>query len=148
MKLSKSVKLLVGIGTFFDVVAPCLLAIGIWFVVFATALSFSTPGTSHPADNFPVIFSLGFLVAIGFAFFYSFVRLALDAFYIVHIIKNTAGSQVWRILSGIGLFVFPFLAMPFYYLVYVWPNQPPEWALEKPAPHDTVTVSAANTPAP
>lgn len=142
MHLSKGVKLLVGIATIFDLAAPFLLAIGIWFMVFATAVNFSTSGASGQTNNFPIFFSLGFVVAIVFAILYSFVRLALDAFYIVHIIKNTFGSQIWRILSGIGLFVFPPLAMPFYYLVYVWPNQPPEWALEKPTPREAMSVSA------
>jgi hypothetical protein len=51
-------------------------------------------------------------------------------FYIVHIVKNREGSEVLRILCGLGVYFLPFVAMPVYFFVYVWPEEVASWALE------------------
>lgn len=39
-------------------------------------------------------------------------------------------STIWVAL-GIGAFYMPYLALPIYYLIYIWPESSPEWALAK-----------------
>jgi hypothetical protein len=51
-------------------------------------------------------------------------------FYLAHNVKNKDGSEILRILLGVGVQFLPFIAMPAYFLIYVWPDKVPEWALE------------------
>jgi WD40 repeat protein len=57
----------------------------------------------------------------------------LTIFYIVHAIKNSSASEVARIVLLVGVFLMPFIAMPVYYILYIWLEQPPDWALTKEA---------------
>ena len=62
-----------------------------------------------------------------------FVRLALQAFYLAHVIRNTAAPDTLRVILGVGVFLLPFIAMSVYYYAYVWRDDPPDWALQKRA---------------
>jgi hypothetical protein len=55
--------------------------------------------------------------------------MGLQVFYLIHVIKNNQALEVLRITLGVGSFYFPFIAMPAYYLIFIWPEQPPSWAL-------------------
>ena len=44
------------------------------------------------------------------------------------VIRNTTASESIRIILGIGVFFLPFIAMPVYYYLYIWRDQPPSWA--------------------
>jgi len=43
--------------------------------------------------------------------------------FFAHIIKNTTASDTTRIVLAIGLVFMPYVAMPVYYLLHVWPEQ-------------------------
>jgi hypothetical protein len=58
------------------------------------------------------------------------IQLALLVFYIIHLLKNTAPSEVTRVILGVGMFLLPYVAMPVYYILYIWLDQPPAWAIE------------------
>jgi hypothetical protein len=54
----------------------------------------------------------------------------LTGVYIVHLIKNNAALELYRILLALGIVFAPILAMPLYFFIYIWPDTPPAWALE------------------
>jgi hypothetical protein len=60
---------------------------------------------------------------------FAVLSLAMLAFYLIHVIRNNVAQETLRVLLGLGFVFLPFLAMPVYYLTYVWPEQPPAWAL-------------------
>jgi hypothetical protein len=101
MKLSKPVRILIGLAT-------------TWFALYP--LSFSHP--NH------------------------ILQFVLIPFYLIHVIKNVTASETFRILLGVGLFFLPFVAMPAYYYLYIWLDQPPVWAIEGNAKHNESAVSA------
>lgn len=128
MKMTRPTKIFIGIAT--------LLVASLPFVIMALAF---LPMVAMPFAMQSLEDGLGFLPPF-FGFFFllfpvmmciTFLQLGLMIFYIIHIVKNKAGAEVYRILTAIGLYFLPFFAMPFYYLVYIWPEEPPEWALEK-----------------
>jgi hypothetical protein len=61
---------------------------------------------------------------------YAVVQLALQVFYLVHVIQNDRASKVLRVLCGVGAFFMPYFAMPAYYFIYLWPDSPPAWAMD------------------
>lgn len=123
MRLSKAVKIIVGIFSAWEVLSPLLLLTYWFFFVFVISISESQ---SHAANNILpfLFFPLPFLIVCT-----TVVSLGLRAFYIVHIILNKRGTDLLRAILGVGLFILPFLAIPFYYFIYVLPENPPIWAL-------------------
>lgn len=134
MKLSKPVKILIGAGTGAYVLFPLLLFF-IWLLAVFTVLVTSNY-QGEPPPIFFVLFSLMFPVIC----LVNLLHLVLVSFYIIHMIKNDAANETLRVLLALGLFFLPWLAMPLYFLIYILPNQPPEWAL-------IATKSSTSTPA-
>ncbi len=127
MKLSNPIKILVGLATAIYALFPILL-IPIWFVaVIAAGMGAGAYQGQPPPQFFFLVFSLFPLI-----FLVNMLHLILIPFYMIHLIKNGNGRDVYRILLGLGLFYLPWLALPFYFLLYVWPDQPPSWALNLP----------------
>ena len=60
-----------------------------------------------------------------------FLEVGLFIFYLVHTIKNKNASDSLRIVLGLGHLFLPFVAMPIYYYLYIWRENPPEWAVVK-----------------
>jgi hypothetical protein len=60
-----------------------------------------------------------------------FLEVGLLIFYLIHTIKNTGASDAMRIALGLGHLFLPFVAMPVYYCLYIWRENPPEWASKK-----------------
>ena len=93
--------------------------------------------TENPVERGLPAGPSGFFTAF-FAFwclimFTSLLQIAISAFYLTHIVKNRKGSDLLRILCGIGAFYLPYVALPAYFLIYIWPENAPEWALQKSA---------------
>jgi hypothetical protein len=84
-------------------------------------------------SELPLFFS-GFMLFMLIMIFSSFLQMATSGFYIAHIIKNKNGLDILRIILGIGSFYLPYLALPVYYFIYIWPDSYPDWALEKVGP--------------
>ncbi|MBN8579809.1 MAG: hypothetical protein J0L96_03990 [Anaerolineae bacterium] len=143
MKLDKSIKILVGGGTFWVLFYPLLFII-IWFLAIPGVM-FSSPSESSFSmfSMFDLIFPLHCLTAI--------MQFALMGFYLFHIIKNTLVSDSIRVVFGIGIFFMPIIAMPVYYYFFVWKDSPPKWALpeiktSQPSDKSTASISE-NQPA-
>jgi hypothetical protein len=62
-------------------------------------------------------------------------------FYLFHIIKNDTASEIIRVVLGIGVFMLPYIAMPVSYYLYIWQEEPPDWALAKEPKAKTTTTS-------
>jgi len=74
---------------------------------------------------FPAVFLPFFLLILCS----SFLQFGLSAFYLTHVILNKTGNDIIRVVLGISVFTFPYIAMPVYYFLYIWPENPPKWAL-------------------
>ncbi|RPI91312.1 MAG: hypothetical protein EHM40_16115 [Chloroflexi bacterium] len=126
MNLTKPVKIIIGIATLWYVLYP-ILFIGGMFMSMGMLPFLERSGLSDgPFTMFPffgIIFPLHFCTI--------FVGLGLMAFYLVHVIKNTRGNETIRIILAIGNYVMPFISMPIYYYLYIWLENPPEWAAAK-----------------
>lgn len=128
MKLNKTWKIVVGIASLWVVLYPFLM-VGFMFIVFIpTVMAMEGAGPDVP----PTPFIAGFMFFWFLIMCSSFLQMGISVFYLVHIIKNKTGSDLLRILSGVGAFFMPYFALPFYYFVFIWPDETPEWALEKP----------------
>jgi hypothetical protein len=123
MKLSKPLKIVIGIGTAITTLWPFVLPV-LWLLFIFTIPFFDF----ESSQSFPLpfaIFALGFpLIMVA-----SFIQIALQVFYWSHIILNKDASDATRIVFGVGSFIFPWLAMPIYFFMHVLPNKE-----EGPAP--------------
>ncbi len=129
MKISKPVKIIIGLLTAWVVITP-ILAFGAWFFfIFSIAAS---PSTSqlNPNTSSLVIFPI-----IAVIICTSLLNIIMQAFYLVHIILNKTGTDLYRAIFGVGMIFIAILAMPVYYFIYVLPDNPPQWALiQNPLP--------------
>ena len=128
MTLSKPVKILVGIATFWYALYLLLTIAGIvlFFGYVFLALFAGGESISNLRTLFAQILSLEFLLPIHVCSLS--LELGLLIFYLVHTIKNTKASDSMRIVLGLGHLFLPFVAMPVYYYLYIWKENPPEWA--------------------
>jgi len=136
MKLSKLLKVLVGVLTAWVVIAPLLLG-GLWFFM----LPFMALANQNYGDPGPIFFML-FGIFMFVAMLTAFLRSGMGIFYLTHVILNREGNDTARVLLGVGAFFLPFIAMPFYFFLYIWPEQPPAWALRKAQPEATPEASS------
>ncbi|MEW5941661.1 MAG: hypothetical protein AB1750_18500 [Chloroflexota bacterium] len=135
MKLNKTWKIVIGIASLWVVLYPFLMVGFMFIVFFPTVMTMAGSGS----DVFPAPFMAVFMIFWLFAMCSSFLQMAMSAFYLVHIVKNKTGLEILRILCGVGAFFMPYIAMPFYYFVFIWPGQTPDWALERSNPPITAT---------
>jgi len=94
------------------------------------SIAFTSANGNEPSPTLMYPFLSFFFIIFPLILLSSFLQLGLSGFYLAHVIKNKTASDVLRIVFGIGVFYMPFIAMPLYYFVYIWPDSPPEWALE------------------
>jgi len=138
MKLNKSIKLLVGGGTFWLFFYP-LLFIVIWFLAISGFMfSSSSESPFSMFSMFDLIFPVHCLTAI--------MQLVLIGFYLFHIIKNTLVSDTIRVIFGVGIFFVSFIAMPVYYYFFIWKDTPPKWALPQGKSPQSLDKSFTSTP--
>jgi len=136
MKLDKSIKILIGGGTFWLFFYP-LLFIVIWFLAIPGFMfSPSSDSSFSMFSIFDLIFPVHCLTAI--------IQIVLMGFYLFHIIKNTLVSDTIRVIFGVGIFFMPFIAMPVYYYFFVWKDTPPKWALPQVKPSQPLDKSVAS----
>jgi hypothetical protein len=126
MNISKPVKILIGILTAFGVLFPfVIMPVFMMFFMLSSGFPFFNP-QSVPNPN-----DIEAMMPFMFVFYplmmcFSFVQLGLQVFYIVHEIKNKALTDTFRILFAIGTFFLPYVAMPIYFFVYLWKDNPQE----------------------
>jgi hypothetical protein len=113
MTISKPVRILVGITTFWYAFYLLLILFGF---VFVSNLTGGESGT-----NLRALFTLGLPLEIILPFHLCslFLEVGLLIFYLIHTIKNTKASDAMRIVLGLGHLFLPFVAMPIYYYLYI-----------------------------
>jgi len=127
MKLNKIWKIVIGIATLWVALFPFIVTAGIFLVMVPSIIASERYGSDVP----PPAFFSGFFIFFILIMFSSFLQMGTTAFYFVHIVKNKKGSDLLRIILGIGSIFMPYVAMPIYYFIYIWPDITPDWALEK-----------------
>jgi hypothetical protein len=135
-KLNRFWKVVVGIGTFIAVIYP----FAIMLMVFLPIMMM-TPTLGEPIPQ-PFPMDDGEIGQTGFGFFFLIFPLmcifmfsiwAVMIFYIIHLLLNEQTNKTLRVILGLGFYIMPYLAWPAYYLIYILPETPPDWALlEKP----------------
>ena len=128
MKLSRPVKALVGASTLIVLFLPFALMAVFFAGLLPTIMAEEVPSTPPP------FFTGAFAVVFPAMCLFTFVQYGLIAFYLTHIVKTPEGSDVLRIILAIAIFLFPMLGMPAYFLIFVWPDSVPQWALNRLAP--------------
>ena len=123
MILNKPVKILIGLGTAWFAIYPFLF-FAVWLSM-VLGMGFLPQGAE---GEFP-LFMVPFFAIFPLHCLTILLQFVLMAFYLVHVIKNTNASETVRIILGIGCFFLPFIAMPIYYYLYIWREEPPEWAV-------------------
>ncbi len=123
MRISKPIKILIGLLTAWIFIYPFLFFFAWLFFVFGIASASNSTNSGY-----------GFIPIIAFPIFFilvcsAFIQLGLQLFYFIHIILNKSGNDVVRVVFAIGMFLLQFIAMPIYYFVYILPENPPAWAL-------------------
>lgn len=131
MTISKSVKILIGIATFWYAFYLLLTIVGI--LIFFGDVFVSLMAGGESIASLPrllrEILSLEFMLPIHLCSL--ILEIGLLIFYLVHSIKNTKASDALRIALGLGHLFLPFVAMPIYYYLHIWRETPPEWAAVK-----------------
>ncbi len=123
MKLSKPIKIIIGLLTAYVMISP-FIYIGIWFYAI---FSMNTMDYNYFPDVSTLstgILPIFFLITCS-----AFLHIGIQIFYIAHVILNKAGGDIIRVILGIGMFLFAFLAMPVYFFIFILPENPPTWAL-------------------
>ncbi len=124
MRLSKPVKVIIGVLTAWELIAP-FLYLALWFF-FIGSIFYSAEKNTLPEDYIFPTFFLPFMFLI---FCNSFLQLGLQYFYLSHIILNKTANDIIRVVLGISIFIFSPIAMPIYYFIFIWLEKPPAWAL-------------------
>jgi hypothetical protein len=123
MRMNIVVKIIIGLLTAWVVIYPFLFIFAWFFFVFTAGNEEFVNSQVDPAML--GLFLLGFFIMI----FSAFLQLIIKGFYIAHIILNKDGTDILRVLSGLGVFFLSWIAMPVYYFVYILPKAPPGWAV-------------------
>ena len=131
MTLSKPVRILVGLTTFWYTLYLLLTMLGILLFFGYVFLSLMAGGEAieNLRPLFRQILSLEIMLPIHLCSL--LLEVGLLIFYLIHTIKNTKASDSMRIALGLGHLFLPFVAMPIYYYLYIWRQSPPEWASAK-----------------
>lgn len=123
MNINKPVKILIGFLTVFAVIFPFfIIPIFMMSFMFSSGFPFFDP-QSVPNPNEIQFMLPVMMVSFPLMMCYSFVQLGLQIFYVIHVIKNTAINDAYRILFAIGTFMLPYVAMPVYFFLYVWKDR-------------------------
>lgn len=131
MRLSRFVRVLIGLGTAVYILLPFLF-VALWLLIafgVPLLLAFSDWQRGQPPTFifFP-IFVFGLTTPLQCLFVPLYFL--LTGVYLVHLVKNNAALELYRVLLALGLVFAPMIAMPVYFFLYFWPDRPPAWALE------------------
>ena len=127
MNLNKPTKIVIGILTVFAVLFPFLIAPAFMLLfMFSSGSPFFDPHSApDPYEIQRTMFPM-LMVFYPVMMCSTLVQLGLQVFYIVQVIKNKALTDTFRILFVIGTFFLPYVAMPLYFIAYLWKDTPQE----------------------
>lgn len=117
MELSRKVKILLGIGTFWPIVyIPLFIAFVFSFALFATP-----PGGGDP--ELGAGFGAGMVALFLVHMLTVFLSLGLTVFYIFHVVKNEAIKNDMRIAWIVMFFFIGIFSQPVYWYLNIWRDQ-------------------------
>ena len=127
MNINKPTKIIIGILTIFGIFFPFVIAPALMmFFVFSSGFPFFDPqSVPNPYEIQKTMFPV-MMVFYPVMMCFGVVQLGLQVFYIIHEIKNKALTDTFRILFAIGTFFLPYIAMPIYFIAYLWKDNPQE----------------------
>ena len=117
-------KIIIGLTTLLYMIFPAIFFLLWIFLVIPTYL-----GSSN-MDELMMLYKNIILVTIPLGCFVLILMFGLLAFYVVHAIKNQDASDAIRLISVLAILFFPYIGMPFYYIVFIIMPNPPSWALK------------------
>lgn len=95
---------------FLGLVTGAYLTLPVWFVLFQIVDILLESGDAQLSLR-----AINGLFIISLVCIFILLNHSLVAFYLVHIIKNKSQTNNFRIISGLGVFFLPVIAMPLYY---------------------------------
>ena len=126
MNISKPVKIGIGLLTLGAVLFPFVIMPTIMLVmVFGSGFPSFDPHTGYNFPEWEAMLPF-MLVFYGMLMCYSLVQLGLQIFYVIHEIKNKSLTDTIRIIFILGNFFLPYVAMPIYFIAYLWKDAPQE----------------------
>lgn len=142
MTLSKPVKILIGIATIWYTVYLLAMIVGIVFLLGYIIVALAAGGESVEGLRTFLIQMLSLEIMLPIHLLSLLLEVGLLVFYLVHTIRNTGASDSMRIVLGLGHLFLPFVAMPIYYYLYFWREEPPVWAAANHKRLDRLAESA------
>jgi len=132
MTISKPIKILIGVFTLFMVLFPFVImpAFTMFFMFKSGSLFFDTQAMTNPNEIVQAMMPM-MMIFYPTMMCYSLMQLGLQIFYIIHDIKNKVLTDTLRILYAIGTFFLPFVAMPIYFIAYLWKDDHQELKLSQ-----------------
>ena len=132
MNVSRPVKILIGFLTAFTVLFPFVIAPAFMMLfMFGFGSPFFDPRSfTDPSDIYRTMFPM-MMVFYPVMMCFSLANLGLQIFYVIHEIKNKSLNDTYRILFAIGIFLLPYVAMPIYFIAFLWKDQPQELQVAK-----------------
>jgi hypothetical protein len=127
MNINKPTKIAIGVSTIFAVLFPFVIAPAfVMFFIFGSGFPFFDPQSiPNPYEIEKTMFPM-MMVFYPVMMCFTLVQLGLQVFYIIHEIKNKVLTDTYRILFAIGTFFLPYIAMPIYFIAYLWKDNPQE----------------------
>lgn len=115
MTLTKPIKILIGVFTLLIILVPFVILPLMWGLSMLTGMLLA----AQPEQvEIPLMVVVMFF-AMPLFMLYPFVQLALQAFYVIHEVKNKVLADTPRILFILGTYFMPFIALPLYYGMYI-----------------------------
>ena len=129
MTLTNPIKILIGLLTLLIIVVPFVI-MPLFFAV-SMLPAFAAEFGKDMLE--PPVFLGVMLVMMPVMFLYPFVQLALQAFYVIHEVKNKTLTDTARILFLLGTYFLPYIVLPVYFVMHIW-RDGPKPAVEAPVP--------------
>ena len=117
-------KIIIGLATLLYMLFPVIFFLLFIFLVLPIYL-----GATN-ADEIIMLYKNIFLIMIPVGCIVLTIMFGLLAFYVVHAIKNQDASEAIRLISVLAILLFPYIGMPFYYVIFILMPKPPSWALK------------------
>jgi hypothetical protein len=123
MVLSKPTKVLIGLATCWPFLYICVAFV---FIILHVFVEGTRPPRAHagPAPWFAIFFVLHLLTILG--------MFGLLTFYMVYLFRTDRVGQDKKAFWAVVLFLGNLIAMPIFFVLYIWPDLPKN--AEPPAP--------------
>lgn len=120
MKISRTWKIVIGAATAFVAVQP---TVSLYFYL-SWLLPILRSGASVLTD--PAFFSK-FFVLFPILMLAGLLQTGLTIFYVIHTFMSGSDPGIVRLVLGLSTCFLAFIAMPAYFVIYIWLEVTPDW---------------------